>query len=370
MSDEHLPELRSQKGTARASGHGRAFTSHRDMANQDITITGSIVVFGARVEETMERVQHSEELLDAIRRLENQLSVMTAAARRTEERLRQETELARGEGFAQAMADSLARLQAAELRRQEVEERLKQVQKERDEALRLMYEAQRQALDARNKLEEERRKAELDQALTKFRSMTDSAPWADEMVHEDTYDRLVASADAELDVFRTQLAQLSTELEEFPRQDLSTMTIDSGQQSSSGSRPLLSPVPAVVTQADTGEPTAMKPDTAWLVSNSGRRLTARRVLRRVLLPLPGLLGFLLDGISINIMVNSSKGPAIFWEVVYAAVAFVVALLYATIFKTRIFVGLPVLVAAIFFPSRSLPVLGFLGHWLVYHLGPM
>ena len=110
----------------------------------------------------------------------------------------------------------------------------------------------------------------------------------------------------------------------------------------------------------------MKPDTAWLVSNSGRRLTARRVL----LPLPGLLGFLLDGISINIMVNSPKGPAIFWEVVYAAVAFVVALLYAAMFKTRIFVGLPVLVAAIFFPSRSLPVLGFLGHWLVYHLGPM
>ena len=48
MSDERLPELRSQKGTARASGHGRAFTSHRDMANQDITITESIVVFGAR----------------------------------------------------------------------------------------------------------------------------------------------------------------------------------------------------------------------------------------------------------------------------------------------------------------------------------
>jgi hypothetical protein len=366
MSDERLPEFRLQKGTARASGHGRAFTSYRDMANQDITIRESIVVFGARAEETMERVQHSKELLDAIGRLEKQLSVMIEAARRTEERLRQETELARGEGFTQAMIDSLARLQAAELRRREVEERLKQVLKERDEARMLMYEAQRQALDARNKLEEERHKAELDEALTKFRSVADSAPLADEMVYEDTYDRLVASADAELDVFRTQLAQLSTELEEFPRQGLSTMTINSAQQSTSGSWPLLFPVPAIVAQADTGGSASMKPDTGELVSNSGRRLTVKSVL----LPLLGLLGFLLDGISINIMVNSSKGPAIFWEIVYAAVAFVVALLYAAMFKTRIFVGLPVLVAAIFFPSPSLPVVGSLGHWLVYHLGPM
>ena len=366
MSDERLPEFRSQKSTARASGHGRAFTSHRDMANQEITITDSIVVFSVRAEETMERAQQSKELLDAIGRLEKQLSKMSAVARKAEERLKQETELARANGLAQAMADSLARLQAAERRRREVEERLKQVQKERDEAFRLMYEAQRQALDARNELEEERRKAQLDEDLTKFRSGLDSGAWADEVVREDAYDRLVASADAELDDFRTQLAQLSTELEECSRQDLPTMIVNLAQQSPSGPWPPLVPLPAIAAQADSDEPTLIGPDADKLARNSRKRLTVRSVL----LGVPGLLGFAFGGISINIMTNSPNGPAIFWEVVYATVVFVVALLYAAMFRVKIFVGLPVLIAAIVLPSRSLPVLGSLGHWLVYHLGPM
>jgi len=70
VSDERLPEFRSQKGMARASGHGRAFTSHHDMTNQDITIKDSIVILGMHADETMGRAQQSKKLLDDIDRLQ------------------------------------------------------------------------------------------------------------------------------------------------------------------------------------------------------------------------------------------------------------------------------------------------------------
>jgi len=282
----------------------------------------------------------------------------------TEEQQKQEVDHARAKGIAQGMADSLVRLKAAEHRRRNLEQRLKQAQNERDEALKLMYEAQHQALAARNDLEEERRKAQLEQELTAFKTAAGSLAWANGSVNDDAYDDLVASADAKLDDLRTQRARLSAELEAHSRQDSPTMTANSVQQSPSG--PPLAASRAIAVQADTGEPALINPDAETLTENSGRRLTAKSALLRV----PGLLGFALDGIGINIMVNSPKGPAIFWEVVYASVAFLVALLCAAMFKVRILAGLPVLVAAIVLPSRTLPVLGPLGHWLVYRLGPM
>jgi hypothetical protein len=351
------------------------------MTIQDVTINDSVVLLSIRAEETTERVLHATNLHDAVGRLQVWLAVMSEVALESEKRLKQAVKRARVEGRAQAMAESLTRLQDAERRRREVQERLEQVKKERDRALELMHEAQRQELNARNELEEQRRKAHLDESLTKIRP---EAAEASGTVREEAYESLIETVDAELGDFRTQLAQLSVELEESSGQGLSTQEANSAQwrkpsgsvqQSSVGPSPPLTSLTAIDAEAGADEFALTNLDADGFARKPGKRRTVSSVLLRVL----GLLGFALDGISVNIMANSPVGPAIVWQVVYTLVAFVVALLYAAMFRwiflertfrLGVFAGLLVLIATIIFPSRSLPGLGPLAHWLVYKLGPM
>lgn len=398
MTDEWQPgETRSVK--ASASGHGQAYTSQRDMTNQEITIKDSVIlVVTRRAEETIEREQHAENLLSGVDELKKRLTAMTEAARIAATRLKQEVKRAREEGRAEALAEAEFQLQNAERRRAEVEVRLKQAQDERERATQLMQQAQLQALDARNELAELRRREQLEAELAQALPMMQRAADEGGTARQDAYEDQIAFADAELGDLRDQLAQLSVELKESSEAELETGAADTFTS-------LADPPRADASRADapSASPAEGYPSAALSAPNSSDQQqgttadsaappSLRRPVSSLLIGLaasaPILAGFGIDGAGINIVMNASPGPAIFWQIVFAVSA-TAALLVLTIIVLAIYMGIwpgyrrasticiglsmflgpIVLIAAIVWPSPDMSLLGPAAHWLVHHFGP-
>jgi hypothetical protein len=430
------------------------------MTNQDIVIRNSVVVlFTQRVEETMERAQHAENLLGAVDELKARLAKMTEAARIAESRLKQVAQRAREEGRAAALAEAEEELRKAERRRLEVQTRLQQAQEERDQAMQLMRQAQRQALNARNELEELRRKAELDASLGEARRLMQRAAADGGTVREDRYENQIASADAELNGLRAQLAELSAELEVSgvsgdsaarsgqTRSESAAATdvvyndvLSTAEESQVGGRTTdkQSSVDSTAADAMTSPPPGPRSygdgttDRAPHTESSNRNQPVRTTRSRtgypqsgggvpratgtrtpsprtgstmpvasssssriigVMLAVPLLALYVVDGIGIRLMATARVGPAIVWQIVYDLLAFLLALLLALFIcgiiydreKDRgiqnkrtsdwqgvlsIFVGPPVMFATIFLHSQNTPILGPVSHWFVFHIGPM
>lgn len=395
-----------------ASDHGRAYAAQHDMSNQEITIKDSFVlVVTRRVEETMERAQHAENLLGGVDELKKRLTAMTEAARIAATRLKQEVQRAREAGRAEALAEAESRLQDAELRRDQVEARLKQAQAERDRATQLMEQAQLQALAARNELEELRRREQLEAELARARPQLQRAADAGGTVREDVYADQIASADAELGDFRDQLAQLSAELKESSEAETETEAGASkgdtpaavSPVADSASAPPISvngraaqvPPGASGQQHSTLAPLWVKAPVSTVGGRTKRPIKSSSKPRRswhfgAVASIPILACCAIDGAGTNIMINAPTGPAILWQVVYAlsvtmALVFIAFLVFGLISEVGkawndqaqtvyvglfIFVGPLVLIGTMIFSARTLPLLGLIAHWLVYHLGPM
>ncbi|MFG3495160.1 hypothetical protein [Streptomyces sp. NPDC047928] len=118
--------------------------------------------------------------------------------------LEEQAERARSEGRAQALSEIHADLQASELRLMQVQRRLQEAQQDRDTAELLLIEARREAEEFRREAEELRRRQE--PAAAEERPGRVAAP-----VLED-YDRLMATADAELADLRESLRRLTGEM--------------------------------------------------------------------------------------------------------------------------------------------------------------
>ena len=377
---------------ASASGHGQALVSQRDMMNQDITIKDSFVLVLAtqHADEALGRAQYAKKLLDEIDELKRRLAILSQAAKSAEARLTREAERARVAGRAQALAEAQAELRDAERRRREIEARLEQAEEERGQAVHLMRQAQRQALDARSELEELRRAAQLEADLAEARLLIEHAANEGGTVREDAYDLQLASADAELGGFRQQLAMLSAELEE------STELEDTNWQEPSppAADALYDLGAALGIPASAAVPSAVPssgdlPPVDWRQPAAGASaappselglLPHSRALGAVLFLLSAAL-FTLAGTYINIMLSAPVGPAVVWQIVFTCAAFAVSVVGTAVLITimddsEMYIGmalllaLPILIAANIFPSRDLPGFGPVAQWLVYHLGPM
>ena len=392
MADRYRAEATYQ-AKASASGHGYALTSQRDMTNQNITIKDSVVFLTQRVEETQDRAQHVEKLLEEIDELKARLAFMSEMAKSTEARLAQEAERARAAGRAQALGEAQTQLRDAERRRREIEARLDQVQDERDQAARLMRQAQLQALNARNELEEVRRAAQLEANLERARLLIKDAADAGIPAREGVYEDQLAHADAELGDFREQLVQLSAELKQSAEQEdpsrhkpwesapsQTTYNLDHApgyatSNAVSAAPPALSPLRELPPAARDRFPTGAEPPPPPLALLPHSRAVGAALF------LLGLALFTVAGTYINIMLHAAVGPAVVWQIVFTCAAILVASVCTVIMieamdDSEMYIGavfllaLPVLIATIFFPSRDLPGIGLAAHWLVYHLGPM
>lgn len=422
MTDDEQPGAIYSAKTS-ASGHGQAYTSQRDMTNQDITIKDSVVVVVMRrVEETMERVQYAETLRDGVDELKTRLAAMTEAARIAATRLKREVDRARSEGRQEALVEAEAQLQDAERRRKEAEARLRQAQEERDHAVQVMKQAQLQALNARNELEELRRREQLEADLAQARTELQRAATAGGTVRAEAYADQIASADAELGDFHEQLALLSAELKESSQAepqpsataDDSPLKASSSATTSSAASPSVGRADrdAKAAQTSTIEtdpeniPRKVPPELRTTSLRpfavgpqpvaEGRTAHARASALAgspaygIALALPIMICCAVEGTGTNIMIHAPVGPAIMWQILYACIAFVMVVLVACIVliivettttrygyrARRVFTDLVILVAplvliaAIIFPSRTVPVLAPVAHWLVHYLGLM
>lgn len=315
-----------------SSGHGQAYVALRDFADQRIEIRDShVTIIEARAHEAKDRQQQAHELLDGIDALKARLAQMTAAAQATENHLKEEVKRARAEGRAQALLESQARLREAERKRREVEARLVRVEDERDQAVKLMREAQLQAINALNELEEARRTAQLEANLQAVREHMEQAAQSGALSREEPYQDLIAATDAELDSYSTRLATLSTELDESAMRS----------QAADAAVPVLPPTPAPTPpspgarpQGETQPPIppSLAAETQRSRPHSARAAAVSAASQLSMPPGTAILAGLVPaigfaalfgaaGISIKDMITAQVGPAIGWQVLYSVISF-------------------------------------------------